>query len=102
VFNSIDVDLNWFNRELFDPKRVVKKIRTCPHLTALWFKYSQSLNGYHIELYCEKECDKCRLVFDHQRRYFKDLMRPEFSRNVLFEWKRGLEFEELEKIRSKP
>lgn len=42
-----------------------------------------SLKGYHVKLYCKKQCDLCRLVFDDDIRYFYDQFREIESRNVL-------------------
>lgn len=39
--------------------------------------------GYHIQLWCRKKCDLCRLVFDDDIRYFYDQYREEESKNVL-------------------
>jgi hypothetical protein len=46
---------------------------------------SPSLNGYHIELWCQQNCDLCRLVFDDQTRYSADIHnRPTTEQNVFF------------------
>ena len=45
--------------------------------------YPSERKGYHIQLYCKKKCDLCRLVFDDDTRYFYDQYREEESRNVL-------------------
>lgn len=40
--------------------------------------------GYHLIIYCYRDCDLCRLVFDDQDRYTMDLRRPRHLRNILW------------------
>jgi hypothetical protein len=80
-YNTLDLDL--FSRSQM--KRIVWKIfRYCKDLRCADISLSSSLNGYHVELFCNKVCDLCRFVFDDPRRYQYDLYRPRHKRNVLF------------------
>jgi len=79
--NTIDID-DTSKKNLL---RVLKKIRRCPFLDSI--SVEPSLNGWHITLWCKRECEVCRLVFDDQTRFMWDLERPRFSRNVLFDVK---------------
>lgn len=81
--NTIDFD--YYRRYGFDNalfNRMLEKIMWCKHL--LYIGVKPSLNGWHVTMLCDTDCDICRLVFDDPVRYAKDLMRPEYSRNVLF------------------
>lgn len=40
--------------------------------------------GYHIKLYCKRDCDLCRFVFDDFERYRRDINRKPIFQNVLF------------------
>lgn len=51
-------------------------------------KKSQSGLGYHIELVTKNNLDKeIRSEFDDQARYTRDINRPEYAQNVLFDSK---------------
>lgn len=79
--NTIDID-NTSTKNLL---RVLAKIKRCKFLDSV--SVEPSLNGFHVTLWCLKDCDLCRFVFDDQFRYMWDFERPEFSRNVLFDIK---------------
>lgn len=46
--------------------------------------YRHTFKGFHVILLCRRECDICRIVFDDQARFARDLLRPKHTRNVLF------------------
>lgn len=52
-----------------------------------------SFKGMHIELFCSKKCDICRLCYDDTKRLAYDSNRPEYARNVLFEKKERVKIE---------
>ena len=81
--NTIDLDYNEERRV----GEILDKIVECSDLYSLRTEISSSTNGVHLILYCCRDCDLCRLVFDDPVRYAKDLQRPVYSRNVLFESK---------------
>jgi len=47
-------------------------------------KVRDTYKGYHLIIYCYRDCDLCRLVFDDQDRYTMDLRRPRHLRNILW------------------
>jgi wyosine [tRNA(Phe)-imidazoG37] synthetase (radical SAM superfamily) len=82
--NTIDIDFKC---------RYLKKIQT---------KLSSSKKGVHITLWCSRNCEFCRLIYDDLNRYAKDKNRPEYGKNVLFTKKMFLSIQELlkpEKVR---
>jgi hypothetical protein len=81
-FNTLDIDTN--NKEVI--LRITKKINLCSCLSKFEIKPSFQ-KGVHIKLMCLIECELCRIVYDDSRRYALDQLRPEFSRNVLFDSK---------------
>lgn len=83
-YNTIDIDypLNTFHFLI----RVFNKINGCKHLSSIFV--SESLNGFHIRLYCKIECEICRLIYDDQKRYAYDQFRPLDSQNVLWNRKK--------------
>ena len=86
--NTLDID---FNPQYFKDKhyfiRIIEKILRMPCLLELWTKPSVS-KGIHVFMKCSiKNCDICRLVFDDQERYRKDIQRPKYARNVMFDKK---------------
>lgn len=93
-YNTIDLDLNskflFLNLGYVEPIEfyimILNKISKCKCGKIL--KVSPSDNkGLHIRLICEKDCDICRLVFDHQKRYVADLTRREQFSNLMFDVK---------------
>lgn len=83
--NTLDIDLNATKQQ--DKKYVemiIAKIKSkscCKNLTVK----DSSFKGYHIKIICTKQdCLDCRMVFDDQNRFVKDLGRASYSRNVLF------------------
>lgn len=85
--NTLDLDPvrlpNGFIRAA-DPG-LMDKIKRCPFLVRARVRESASGSGYHIELWCNWDCDLCRLVYDSPRRFGKDLGRPVWSRDVLWQ-----------------
>jgi len=92
-YSTIDIDLSPWLLLRFSSlgdllSIVIGKIERCPDLLHYVWSYSPSTNGYHIQLYCRKECSMCRLVFDDQRRAEADFTnRQPHQRNVLFDEK---------------
>lgn len=83
--NTIDLDTN--DKEFVDA--VLRKIYACKDLFKL--EISPSLQkGIHIKLFCDINCEKCRIVFDDETRFFYDQFRPERSQNVLWSKKKPL------------
>lgn len=88
---TLDIDLTskWSR---FKPKdkefmlKMIYKITNCPFCSHLKINQS-SFKGYHITLFCKKDCDICRLCYDDTRRLAYDLSRPKYARNILFEKK---------------
>lgn len=86
--NTIDIDFNAINpyhgKEYLD--RIVKLITNCENCKGIQIKDSDS-KGFHLFVYCNKECDLCRLVFDDSKRYMMDYDRFEERKNVMFDAK---------------
>ena len=82
IYNTIDVDTT--NKEFV--RNIVSKIllrNNRFHCLSEIKITPSSLKGYHIQLYCKKKCDLCRMVFDDDIRYFYDQYRESESQNVL-------------------
>jgi len=80
-YNTIDLD--YCDKETL--KRIVYKIKKCKYLLYIEVKDS-NYKGYHIKLFCSKDCDLCRLVFDDDKRYFADITnRFPFEQNILWD-----------------
>lgn len=78
---TLDIDHN--RKDTLD--KTIKKIGRCSFLNALHSSPSASTNGYHLTLWCQIKCPKCRMAFDDQVRYYRDLtLRQPSERNVLF------------------
>lgn len=82
---TLDIDKN--NRDFIS--RVITKILVCKNNISMEVSNS-SFKGVHIILFCKKECDICRIVYDDFRRLAYDLNRPEYARNILFQKKERL------------
>ena len=78
-YNTLDIDSS--DKELFE--RIFLKVTVCPY--ALKYRWVDTQKGYHVRLWCAKECDLCRLVFDDSKRFAIDWKRPRAKQNVLFE-----------------
>jgi len=85
--NTIDLDKPYPRWKTGFPKpllnKIIYKISKCKYLKEIQVRDSRN-KGYHIILYCKRDCDLCRLVFDDQDRYARDLFRKPITRNVLF------------------
>lgn len=77
---TLDIDTN--DKEFVG--RILTKISNCKDYVRLII-YESKCKGYHVILFCKKECDVCRLVFDDSTRFYYDSFRPEFARNILFD-----------------
>ena len=75
--------------------RIVRRLRGCPHISGgVWVRVSAGGNGFHVQFMCDLDgCDVCRLVFDSPKRFDADCLRPECTRDVLWDskvyWKGG-------------
>lgn len=79
-YNTIDLDKVDKNQL----QVIIFKIKMQSCCLGLKYKDSSS-KGYHILLTCKTQgCDKCRLVFDDQKRLEMDSNREEKFRNTLF------------------
>ena len=93
-FSSLDLDWEIPHQdkslscsgELAD--KILNKISKCDYCVILSKKLS-NYKGYHIEMYCTKKCDLCRLQFDDIRRYEEDQNRLEVFRDLIFDVKHG-------------
>jgi len=77
--NTIDLDDG--NERLREVSAFAEK---CPDLIFTSAQPSPGGRGWHFTLWCSKECEKCRELFDDRVRYSKDKMRPSYTRNILF------------------
>ena len=66
---------------------ILNKLQNCPFCVNFKVKVSPSLNGYHVTMYCRKQCDLCRFVFDDPVRFARDCEREIETRNVLWDRK---------------
>jgi len=78
------LDLDFVDKETF--VRIYAKILDYPN-RIYGLRRRDTWKGIHLEFFCENNCDLCRLVFDDPVRYARDLRRPVFSRDVLFDCK---------------
>ncbi len=68
--------------------KILNKIVKCKYCVVASKKLS-NYKGWHIEMYCTRDCDLCRLQFDDIRRYEEDMNRLEVFRNLIFDVKHG-------------
>ena len=68
--------------------KILNKIVKCKYCVVASKKLS-NLKGWHIEFYCTKNCDLCRLQFDDLRRYEMDLERPKECKQLIWDIKHG-------------
>ena len=92
--NSLDLDwLEGHQQESLSCSKeqvqhIINKIVKCKYCVTLSYTLS-NYKGYHVEFYCTKQCDLCRLQFDDIRRYEEDLNRLPQFRNLIFDVKHG-------------
>ena len=67
-------------------EHMINKISKCHFLIDLTIKIS-SFKGFHVELFCSKDCDICRMCYDDDKHFAYDMNRPEYARNILFDKK---------------
>lgn len=81
--NYDTIDLDGVDEEYL--ARVVLKIvrHGCK---VVGFCRSDGLNGFHVFVRCK--CGLCRFVFDDSARFEKDMNRPNYARNVVFQKRR--------------
>lgn len=79
--NTIDLDFK--DREFLHV--TMQKIIHCRNYIKGEIK--DTAKGYHYRLWCKIDCDLCRVVFDDQRRFEKDIKRLKSSQNVLHQRK---------------
>ena len=68
--------------------KIAQKISKCKYSVIISVKLG-NYKGYHIEFYCTKKCDLCRMQFDDIRRYEEDCRRLEPFRDLIFDVKHG-------------
>lgn len=91
-YNTLDLDLNTrfltLNFGFVEPKdffmKVIYKVSQCKHGEIIYVSPSNS-KGVHVKIICDKECDICRLVFDHQKRFIADMTRRKHFSNIMFD-----------------
>lgn len=80
-------------------QHILSKICRCPSL-AYYILADSWAKGYHVTLWCLKDCDLCRFHYDDQRRYYADLTNREpHERNIL--WTRKSYYPSLSKLLDK-
>ena len=82
--NTLDIDFNpKHNKDKHYLQHIIDKISLmkCYKGMVVFPSFSK---GYHITLFCKKECDLCRFVYDDPERYRKDLRRNTYENNVLW------------------
>ncbi len=96
-YNSVDLDYEipqlpkehdglTCSKELAN--KICNKIVKCKYCVIASISLS-SFKGYHIEFYCTKKCDLCRLQFDDVRRYTMDLIRQKDCKQLIWNTKHG-------------
>jgi hypothetical protein len=85
IRQTLDIDHN----SLMTPERLFAKLMKCKDLYSVESWFSSSMNGYHVVLWCQCQCDKCRIVFDDPKRFGADTNnRMPQEQNVLFQKKK--------------
>lgn len=93
-FNSLDLDYEIPNFELGlscsdeTATKIINKIVKCKYCVVA-SKTLSNYKGYHIEFYCTKKCDICRLQFDDFRRMYMDEDRPKDCKQLIWSSKHG-------------
>lgn len=93
-YNTLDLDLNSRFLTLqfgyIEPSeffmKIIHKVSKCPYGEILKALPSTE-KGVHVKMLCYRDCDICRLVFDHQKRYIADLTRRKQFSNIMFDTK---------------
>lgn len=91
VFRKVlDIDLisGKYSKEIpktkNDLNRIIQKITVlCSDFLYHKFEWS-SFKGCHIILFCQKDCDICRMCYDDDKHFAYDEARPEYARNICF------------------
>jgi len=88
MIESLDLDFN--DKALLE--RILRKIWACPWRLDGWqICESPGGDGFHVELACRRgDVCICRMVFDDQKRFYADQMRPRESQGVLWSRKRRI------------
>jgi hypothetical protein len=80
---TIDIDHKIL--ENFPIEHITTRILKCKHIQQMEIRTSPSLNGYHIRIICNLDCEACRLAFDDDYRFTADYTnRKKHQKNVLF------------------
>lgn len=77
-YNTIDVD----STDKKNLENIICKILKCEYLLKMLYEPSKR-KGFHIRMFCNKNCDMCRLLFDDSTRFYFDQFRPESLQNIL-------------------
>ena len=93
-FNTIDLDHS-AKAVLFLVMNEIKKCKYCKNIE--WRK-SPSKRGFHIKFWCERDCCKCRKLYDDKIRIYADLVnRKPRERNILWDKKVYIDYETKKK-----
>lgn len=69
-----------------DIERILDKIGICEYNLRCVIVAS-NFKGFHVEVFCSKDCDICRMCYDDDKHFAYDMNRPEYARNILFDKK---------------
>lgn len=79
MINTLDLDE--IDKE--ELNRILTKIKLNSCCDNVTFKCSTS-KGFHVFIFCKKQCDLCRFVFDDDKRFAIDSVMPLKFRDFLF------------------
>jgi hypothetical protein len=94
-YNSLDLDyqIPFDSIKLSCTKKLANsialKIAKCKYSIEIQEPKHSNYKGFHIEFYCTKKCDLCRLVFDDIQRFEMDKNRPIQCTNLIWDSKHG-------------
>jgi len=94
----LDIDLISGKYSRFVPKtkkdiqNILNKICNCKN-NLRYNIVSSSFKGFHIEVFCKKKCDICRMCYDDDKHFAFDMNRPEYARNILFDKKEKIKID---------
>lgn len=66
--------------------KILNKVVNCKYCVVA-SKKSGNSKGFHIEFYCTKKCDLCKLQFDDNKRYEKGLTQLDVFKDLIFDVK---------------
>ena len=86
----ITLDVDTTDKDLIT--HIYMKIHNCKYCVNVERTFS-SFKGVHFVIYCTRECEICRFVYDDFRRFAYDANRPYYARNILFQEKEIIKLE---------